>query len=414
MNRAPLRRSILAGLMLSLPVTSAFADVISDWNERAVTLLLAQKLGPPAAERVLAMMHLAMFDATNSVEPRYAPFLTKLHISREVSKEVAAGVAAATVLLASSPEANAPELKQALSNDLQRVPDGPAKEEGIRVGETVAAKILTNRKDDGSAAPDGHRPITTPGVYVPTPSLVVAQWPGVRPFAMNKADQFRPEPPVALSSSEWAHDFNEISKVGRFDSKSRTADQTEAAKFWISIGGDVFYPLARALIAAKKLDQTDNSRIFALIAVARADSLIAVFDAKYHYNFWRPITAIRNGDRDDNAETERDPLWRPIADTPMHPEYPCAHCVQASAMCAVLEAALGTTTFSEISMTSTTAPGAERRWTDLKSFINAVSEARVWAGFHYRFSTRVGREMGYEIGKYVVKNFLRPVESASK
>lgn len=264
MNRAILRRSIIVGLMLSLPVPSAFADVVSDWNERAVTSLVAQKLGPPAAERVLAMMHLAMFDATNSVEPRYAPFLTKLQTSREVSREAAASVAAATVLLASSSEANAPEFKQWLGNDLRRVPDGPAKEEGIRVGETVAAKILANRKDDGSAAPDGHRPITTPGVYVPTPSLFVAQWPGVRPFAMGKADQFRPAPPVALYSSEWARDFNEISKLGRFDSKTRTADQTEAAKFWISIGGDVFYPLARALIAAEKLDQTDTGPDFCL------------------------------------------------------------------------------------------------------------------------------------------------------
>jgi hypothetical protein len=139
-----------------------------------------------------------------------------------------------------------------------------------------------------------------------------------------------------------------------------------------------------------------------------------VFDAKYHYGFWRPITAIRHGDNDGNRATERDATWQPIADTPMHPEYPCAHCIQASSMCAVLEELLGTRAIAEVSMTSPTAPGVTRRWTDLHQFVREVSEARIWAGFHYRFSTRVGQDMGRRIGEYVVRNTMQPVTVAAR
>ena len=152
---------------------------------------------------------------------------------------------------------------------------------------------------------------------------------------------------------------------------------------------DVYYPLIRSVAAAKKLSVVDSARLFALAAIARADGLIAVFDAKYHYGFWRPLTAIRHGDNDNNPATERDATWRPIAETPMHPEYPCAHCIAAASMCSVLEAVLGSPEIPEVAMTSPTAPGVTHRWTNLHDFVTEVSEARIWAGFHYRFSTRV-------------------------
>ncbi|MEA2840085.1 MAG: hypothetical protein QOF41_1415 [Methylobacteriaceae bacterium] len=150
------------------------------------------------------------------------------------------------------------------------------------------------------------------------------------------------------------------------------------------------------------------------MSVARADSLLAVFEAKYHYNLWRPITAIRNGDIDNNPATERDATWLPIAETPMHPEYPCAHCIQAASMSSVLEAVIGTRDIDEVTMTSRTAPGVTRRWSDLHQFVNEVSQARIWAGFHYRFSTRVGQDMGSAIGEYVVRNYMQPVAVAAR
>jgi hypothetical protein len=384
------------------------ADVIADWNEKAVAFVLARNLGPPPAERVMAMTHAAMFDAVNSIERRYRPYLVQLPTTATASKEAAAATAAGMVLAGVNPQARA-EMKSALAAYLAAIPESPAKAEGISLGEAVAAKILEARADDGVRTPDSYRTRTAPGAYVPTPDMWAPQWPHVKPFAMASSSQFRPTSPLALTSAEWASDYNEIRALGRFDSKTRSARQTEDAKFWLAVGGNVYYPLIRTVAAAKNLGVLNSARLFALASVARADALIAVFDAKYHYDFWRPLTAIRHGDNDDNSATERDATWRPIADTPMHPEYPCAHCIAAASMCAVLEEVLGTAEIPEVAMTSPTAAGVTHRWTNLRAFVTEVSEARIWAGFHYRFSTRIGQDMGNQIGRYVVRNIMQPV-----
>jgi len=168
----------------------------------------------------------------------------------------------------------------------------------------------------------------------------------------------------------------------------------------------------RQLVAGKKLSPVDSARFMALASVAFADAYIAVMDAKYRYEFWRPITAIRNADLDDNPATQADPTSQPIDNTPMHPEYPCAHCIGSSALAAVVEALFGTTEVPEISMTSSTAPGVTHRWTNLRAYTDEVSQARIWAGFHYRFSTLVGQDMGRKIGGYVVQNAMQPATVA--
>jgi hypothetical protein len=406
-------RNILAAVALIGLTPAASADVITDWNERAVAFVVARNMGPPPAERVLAMTHAAMFDAVNSIERKYRPYVAQLPADATVSREAAAAAAAGTILTSFGPQLQA-EMKAALATYLETIPDSVAKMDGIRLGEAVAAKILDARKDDGAAAPDSYRTSTAPGAYVPTAATWAPQWPGVKPFAMTSASQFRPVPPIALTSKEWATDYNEIKALGRFDSKTRTPQQTEAARFWLEVAGTVYYPLVRSVATAKKLSVIDNARLFALTAMARADGLIAVFDAKYHYGFWRPLTAVRHGDNDNNPTTERDATWRPIAETPMHPEYPCAHCVAAASMCAVLEAVIGTAEIPEVAMSSTTAPGVTRRWTNLRDFVAEVSNARVWAGFHYRFSARVAEDMGRKIGEHTVKNFLQPVAVATR
>jgi hypothetical protein len=237
-------------------------------------------------------------------------------------------------------------------------------------------------------------------------------WPGVTPFAMTSPTQFRPQPPIPLGSEEWARDYNEIKNLGGKTSTTRSARQSEDGRFWLITGPASYYPVVRQLVAAKKMSLIDSARFMALTAVATADAYIAVFDAKYHYDFWRPITAIRNGDTDDNAATERDATWQPIDNTPMHPEYPCAHCITSAAVATVAEALLGSAEVPEVAMTSPTAPGVTHRWTNLWAYADEVALARISAGFHYRFSTRVGQDMGRKLGRYVVEKVMQPATVA--
>ena len=323
------------------------------------------------------MTHAAMFDAVNSIEHKYRPYLTQLPASATASKKAAAASAAATVLAGANPGAQT-ELKAVLTAYLAAVPDGAAKAEGIKLGEAVAVRMLAARANDGAVAPDIYRPRTSPGVYVPTVTPLAAQWPGVKPFALTSASQFRPVPPIDLKSAEWAANYNEIKEFGGRTSTQRSARQTEDARFWLAIDGRIYYPVVRSLVIEKKINLIDCARLFALTAVARADGLIAVFDAKYHYEFWRPVTAIRNGDIDGNPATERDAAWQPFDATPMHPEYPCAHCVESAALAGVVQTVFGTADVPQVSNTSPTAPGVIDHWTNVHAFADEVAQARIW------------------------------------
>jgi hypothetical protein len=218
---------------------------------------------------------------------------------------------------------------------------------------------------------------------------------------------FGAAPPPALTSETWTRDVNEIREVGALNSSARSSEQTTVGKFWLLTGARTYNPIVRQVVMAKQMNLLDCARIYALTSMAAADSFIAVFEAKYHYNFWRPVTAIRNADLSQNPATPRDATWQPLGETPMHPEYPCAHCISASAVAAALRAVVGDEV-GEISVTSNTAPGVTRRWTRLSDYADEVSNARIWAGFHYRFSTEAGKEMGRKIGELTVASQLRP------
>jgi hypothetical protein len=353
-----------------------------------------------------------MFDAVNSIEPRYQPYLVQLPAAPSTSKEAAAAAAAATVL-ASIDAKTARDMRDAIAVYLISIPNGVPKSDGIALGETVAAKILDARKNDGSDAPDAYRPRTTPGVYIPTAITINSMWPDMKPFALSSGAQFRPNPPIALESEEWAKDYNELKDLGGQNSAKRTAQQTETARFWLIGAPAAYHPFVRQLITAKQLSVVDSARLMAFVALGLNDAFISVLDAKYHYNFWRPITAIRNGDIDGNPATEREATWQPIGPTPMHPEYPCAHCILSGTVAGIVKAELGTTDIPEIATTSPTAPGVTHRWTNMTAFTDEVANARIWAGFHYRSSTRVGTEMGHQIGEYIAKNVMRPAAVAS-
>jgi hypothetical protein len=404
---------ILAAVAIFGLAHPASADVIADWNENAVSYGVLHSIGPPPAERIIAMTQLAMFDAVNSIERKYRPYLVQLPATPGASKDAAAAAAAGSVLAGISPQTQA-TMKSLLESYLAAIPDSSAKAEGIKLGEAVAAKILEERADDGARGPDTYRPRTTAGVYVSTAPTAAPQWPKVRPFALTSASQFRPVPPIALDSAEWASNYNEIKELGGRASAKRSARQTEDARFWLVVDGRGYYPVIRTVAEARKLSLIDSARLFALAAVAREDALIAVFDAKYHYEFWRPVTAIRNGDIDNNSATERDPAWTPIDATPMHPEYPCAHCISSASLAGVMEVVFGTAEMPEVLIASPTAPGVVHHWTNMRAFSDEVSEARIWAGFHYRFSTRVGQDMGRQIGEYVAQNLMQPVSLAAR
>jgi hypothetical protein len=388
--------------------SSAFGNVIADWNEKVVSFVTAKQMTPPAAERIMAMVHVAMFEAVNSIDRRYRPYLTQLTAPPTTSQDAAAATAAGTVLGGLYPQ-EAEALKASVMVYLAAIPDSAAKSDGIKLGEAVAASVLEARTNDGSDAPDAYRPNTKPGLYVPTAIPIASMWPKVKPFAIISPAQFRPEPPVTLKSEQWTDEYNELKTFGGKASTKRSARQTEDARFWLVVGPQAYYPLMLQLAAAKKMNVVDSARFIALIAVARSDAFISVFDAKYHYEFWRPITAIRNGDADDNPGTERDATWAPIDNTPPHPEYPCAHCILAAAMATVVEAMFGTADVPELTATSPTMPGVVHRWTNVWALSDEVSEARILAGFHYRFSTRVAQDMGRKIGQHVAQNVMQPV-----
>jgi len=399
---------ILCGAALTGLAAAGSANVITDWDERAVTVAAPGAMG----EREMAMVHLAMFDAVNSISSRYRPYLTRIATAGAISEEAAAASAAAGVLAELHAD-KAGEIRAALADQLARIPDGASKAGGVQLGEQAAARLLAGRAADGASDPDTYRPRSTPGIYVPTTAMVGSAWPKMTPFALTSASQFRPSAPIPLSSAEWADDFNEVKSLGARNSTERPAQATETARFWLMVGPRAYHPIARQLVERKHLDVVDSARWMALYSVALTDAYIAVFDAKYHYEFWRPITAIRNGDLGGNPATVRDPAWQPIDNTPAHPEYPCAHCIESGAAVTVLEALLGSENIPEISMTSPTAPGVTHHWSSLRAMSEEVANARIWAGFHYRFSTRVGTAMGRNVGQYVVQNALQPESVAN-
>jgi hypothetical protein len=403
---------ILLALLLATPTTVSTANVVTDWDATAVGIVQTGTAPPPPLGfRTMAILHTAMFDAVNSIEPRYKPYKVRLAATPDTSKEAAAAAAAAAVLIKLFPYAAA-DVQSTLTSYLAALPDSGAKSKGIELGQEVAAKILEARANDGASAPDAYRPRTKPGVYIPTPITYGWALATMTPFALASPSQFRAKPPPSLKSAEWARDYNEIKEIGAKNSTKRTARQTEDARFWL-VGGPLAYDqLPRQIVIAKNMDLLESARFMALFSIATADAVIAVFDAKYKYEFWRPITAIRNGDIDGSPATERDATWQPIDATPMHPEYPCAHCILSSSVAAVIEGLLGSDEIPEVSLTSPFLPGVTHHFTNLRSFSDEIANARICAGFHYRFSTIAGREMGQKIGAYVVRSVMQPVQSA--
>jgi hypothetical protein len=392
--------------VLALTAASpARADVVTDANARAAEIV-SRHPATPISVRMMAFVQVSVFEAVNAITGRHPASRVKIRAASGASVDAAVAAATRTALskLFPAQQAAIDDAYQAL---LKPLADGPAKTDGIAVGEQAATAVLAARAEDGVGLPDAYRPHTTPGLYVPTVLPAVPNWGKRRPWVMTGGDQFRPGPPPSLTSQTWVRDYNEIKAVGSKNSSQRTAEQTAIAKFWEATAPVVYWPVARSVASAPGREVSDNARLLAVAAMAMDDALIAVFDAKYTYNLWRPITAIRNGDLDGNDATERDPGWTPFIDTPMHPEYPCAHCIVSGALGVVLEAEIGTSPSPQLSSASSTAGGAVRTWASVRDFTREVALARIYDGVHYRFSTEVGSEMGRKIGELAAGSIPR-------
>ncbi|MGE0822946.1 MAG: vanadium-dependent haloperoxidase [Candidatus Binatia bacterium] len=398
---------VVSAALLASPM--AQADVVTDWNITATDIVIAGGQPPPPNYRMMTMVQSAVYEAVNAITKRYPGDRLKLDAAPGASVEAAVAAANRAMLLKLVPAQQA-TIDTAYHAALAKIADGPAKTGGIAVGEQAAAAILTLRADDGAALPESYRPDTTPGLYVPTVIPIVSEWPQRKPWVMARADQFRPGPPPSLTSDLWARDYNEIKALGAKNSTTRSAEQTAIARFWETARPSIYFQVVGSVANAPGREVTQNTHLFAAVTQAMDDALIAIFDAKYHYHFWRPVTAIRNGDTDGNAATERDASWLPFIDTPMHPEYPCAHCILSATVGTLLQAEIGTGPMPTLTTTSDTAQGAARSWTKIDDFMQEVAEARICDGVHYRTSTEVGTDMGKKLGQLVAAKYFQPAK----
>jgi hypothetical protein len=411
MMHANLRNMLVAAIMAGAS-SSAYADAVTEWNVKADDIVIAAKLPPGMPYRAMAAVQAAVYESVNAITKRYPSDRVKLDAAPGASIEGAVA-AANRMTLAKLAPAQQPALDSAFQAALAAIPDSAAKTEGIAVGESAANAVLSMCADDGADTPESYRPYTTAGVYVPTVIPDAAQFPHRKPWLMMRADQFRPGPPPSLDSEIWARDYNEIKSLGAKNSASRTAEQTDIARFWEYRGPAIYFPVVQSVASQPGRDVTRNARLLAVVGEAMDDALIAVFDAKYHYNLWRPVTAIRNGDLDGNAATERDASWVPFIDTPMHPEYPCAHCIVAATVGAVLKAEIGAEPVPKLSTSSPTAAGAVHSWSQIDDLVQEVANARIYDGVHYRNSTEVGIAMGKKIGELAAAKYLLVKASAA-
>ncbi|HEX6851175.1 MAG TPA: vanadium-dependent haloperoxidase [Candidatus Polarisedimenticolaceae bacterium] len=371
--------------------TPVLADAVTDWNAIGCDAVEEAKLLAPPATEILAVVHTAIYDAV-----RAAP--------ASASRDAAIAAAARECLTKLLPSTSA-KVEAAYDSAISKIPEGPAKSAGIAVGVRAASELLAKRGRASGSPPDDYRPHTTPGVYVPTVIPVMTRWAQQPPWWLRSASQFRPGPPPDLKSALWARDFAEIRAVGAKQGGTRTEEQTRIAKFWEATGPSIYHRLVRSVADRPGRDLVRNARLFAMVSQGSTDALIAVFDAKYHYGFWRPVTAIRNGDIDGNDATDRDATWLPFIDTPMHPEYPCAHCILSATVGTIVEADLAGEPVPTLTSSSPTAGGATRSWTSIEAFVQEVANARIYDGVHYRNSTEVGTAMGRKVGAWVVDAF---------
>ena len=409
--------AVLAGVNSNTINRDQFTNQLSgnpvvEWNGVMLNAVRTASTAPPLASRNMAMVHAAIYDAVNSISKKYSPYQVNIDAPAGTSAEAATAAAAHRVLVTVYP-AQAATFNEAYASSLAKITDGKAKQDGIALGQQVADQIISSRSTDGITKVVQYTPKTDPGSWVPTPpalaSALAPQWAEVTPFAMTSGSQFRPSGPPALDSAKYAEEVNYIKEIGKSDSLTRTPDQTAIAKFWAN-GAGTFTPPGHwnqiaeetATLTGQSLE--DSARLFALLNFALADAAISCWDAKYEYNLWRPVTAIRQADTDNNPNTTADPLWTPLITTPPFPEYTSGHSTFSGAADAVMTSVLG----SDFGF----ADRGDRTVNTLRTFENfseAADESgmsRLYGGIHFMSANVNGISVGRNVGNYVVENFL--------
>jgi hypothetical protein len=394
-------------------------DVILQWN-RVLTETIRTPGAHPSATifpvRSYAMMHATMFDAVNSIDGSYTPYLTEVPTTRHASIKAAAAQAAHDVLVGLYP-ARAAIYDAELADSLSDVPFYRAFQ-GIRVGRIVAERMLAARAADGwNVPPPPYVLPLTPGNWQPTPppnaAAAFTHYPSVLPFALTSNTQFMPPPPPALTSERYALDFNEVKELGSAVSATRTADQTLVARLWHGTitPTNVFFTwnnVARSTAVSRNLTTVENARLFALFNVAVHDSLLTTFTSKFQYGLWRPVTAIRRADEDGNSNTAQDPNWSALLTTPPYPSYAGNQSAVGMAHATIFSLFFGRDDLPFEHTWEGTPTGWTRSYPGFTAMANEVAESRIYAGFHFRFDNVAGQAVGRNVANYVFLNFMRP------
>jgi len=398
---------VVYGLVAGTAV--ARADVVLDWNTIMMSTLATQN--PFAQARFAAITETAVFEAVNAITGDDDPYLGTVTAPPGASAEAAAAAAAHGVLTNYFP-ASAASLDAALVTSLAAIPDGQAKDDGVAVGEAAAAAMIADRTNDGSAPPQFYTPTSTdPGQWQLTPGCtagVFLHWRDLKPFGVLRTDQFRPGPPPALTSGLYTKVYDEVKTVGAVDSTVRPQDRTDVAQYFaVASAPHVWNQAARQVSAAEERSLSENARTFALLNMALSDGLASVMEAKYHYVFWRPYTAIRAGDTDGNPRTDPDPTWNPLISTPCFPGYPSAHAVASYAARKIAEKTLGSGTI-DVTLSHPGVPDVTLHYTRFSQITDDIDDARVFGGIHFRSDQDAGGKQGLGIGGYVYHHNLRP------
>jgi len=404
--------------VLQTPGDSAPQPVnpVVQWNRILLVIVRTPGAQPATIHptRSFAIMHAAIYDAVNAIDRTHGPYLAPLADASEfASQDAAAGAAAHDVLVALYPA-----FKSALDADLHQslaqIPNGDGKAEGIRVGQNVAQNILALRSNDGSNATPIHFAFgDAPGDYQSTPPNFPPQpqfthWSRVTPFALRRANQFRPGPPPALTSERYSDAFNQVKSVGIANGTTATDDEKLTGVFWGGAIQNYWNEITQTASLAHNLTTAQSARLFALLNLSLADSVIAFYDAKYTYNFWRPVTAIRAANTVDNLEILADPNWLPQAiKTAPDPSYPGAHAVISAAGAEALISFFERDRF-KLDVTSEVLPGVDRSFRSFSAASEEATLSRIFAGQHFHFDLTTGQRLGREVAEFVFDNFLTP------
>jgi hypothetical protein len=388
-------------------------DQVIQWNRTLLQILQTPGAQPATIHptRSMAIVHLAIYDAVNAIKGGHAPYLVS-HAPRSASPEAAAAAAAHATMLSLFPNQQS-VIDAKFQDSLSQIGRGAHVRRGIRVGEDAANAILAARADDGSnATPPEFVPQSGPGEYQLTPpnfqQPVFTHWPDVRPFALETADQFRPPPPPAVTSARYTTDFDEIKSLGEDSSTTRSPEQTDIGRFWGAAPvQNVWNQIAQTAGLSFDNSLEQNARLFALLDTSLADGVIALYDSKYAYHRWRPVTAVRAADDDGNADTAGDPNWTPLAVTALDPSYAGAHAEISQSAATTLRDFFGTDRL-DFSLTNPSLPGVVRSFQSFSQAADEAAVSRIYAGQHFRYDEDAGQALGDQVGDFVFDSILGP------